>query len=255
VKNILARIPSRGMSKFFAPSENARGCAALCIVVPVLDEAATLGACLRALQPLRARGAWVVVVDGGSVDATPDIARGHADRVLQAPRGRAAQMNAGAAACVAECYLFLHADTTLPDGADQRVLNAVRAGASWGRFDVRINSPLRSLRLVETLINLRSRLSGIATGDLAMFVRSDVFAACGGFADIALMEDIELSTRLKALARPLCLKERVLTSGRRWEQHGVWRTITLMWRLRGAYFLGADPNQLAQRYGYQPRSS
>ncbi len=227
----------------------------LCIVVPVLDEAATLAPRLLALQALRQRGARLVVVDGGSADATQAIARAHADRVLQAPRGRGAQMNAGAATCTPGVYLFLHADTALPEGADQRVLDAVHAGALWGRFDVRIASAWPALRMVGTLINLRSRLSGIATGDQAMFVRGDVFRALGGFADIALMEDIELSTRLKALARPACLKPQVLTSGRRWERHGVWRTVLLMWRLRAAYFLGADPNQLALRYGYRPRAS
>jgi rSAM/selenodomain-associated transferase 2 len=227
----------------------------LCIVVPVVDEAATLAQRLLALQPLRARGAWLVVVDGGSADATAEIARAHADRVLQAPRGRGAQMNAGAAAGAAGVYLFLHADTTLPEGADQLVLDAVRAGATWGRFDVCIASRWPMLRLVAALINLRSRLSGIATGDQAMFVRGEVFRAIGGFADIALMEDIELSTRLKAIARPACMQAQVQTSGRRWERHGVWRTIWLMWRLRAAYWLGADPDRLARRYGYRPRAS
>jgi rSAM/selenodomain-associated transferase 2 len=227
----------------------------LCIVVPVLDEAATLAPPLLALQPLRERGAWLVVVDGGSADGTAEIARPHADRVLQAPRGRGAQMNAGAAAGAAGVYLFLHADTALPEGADRLLLEAVRAGATWGRFDLRIASSWPMLRLVAALINLRSRLSGIATGDQAMFVRGEVFRAMGGFADIALMEDIELSTRLKALARPACLQARVRTSGRRWERHGLWRTIWLMWRLRAAYWLGADPDQLARRYGYRPRAS
>jgi rSAM/selenodomain-associated transferase 2 len=164
-------------------------------------------------------------------------------------------MNAGAADCAAEVYLFLHADTTLPEGADQLVLDVVRAGAVWGRFDLRIASSWPSLRVVAALINLRSRLSGIATGDQAMFVRGAVFRSIGGFADIALMEDIALSTRLKTIARPACLQAQVLTSGRRWERHGVWRTIFLMWRLRAAYWLGADPNQLALRYGYRPRAS
>lgn len=227
----------------------------LCIVIPVLDEAATLADRLRTLRPLREHGARLVVVDGGSSDATLEIARAYADVALQAPRGRGAQMNAGAAACTAEVYLFLHADTHLPEDADRAVLNAVRSGAAWGRFDVRIASAHPLLRVVEALMNLRSRLSGIATGDQAMFVRGDVFAAVGGFADIALMEDIELSRRLKRVAAPECLKAQVLTSGRRWERLGVWRTVWLMWRLRAAYFFGADPAKLAQRYGYRPRAS
>lgn len=228
---------------------------ALCIVVPVLDEAASLAQRLAALAPLRARGARLVVADGGSQDGTLDIARAHADLAVQAPRGRGAQMNAGAAACPAQVYLFLHADTQLPEDADRMLLAAVQQGATWGRFDVRIDSPLPLLRVVETLMNLRSRLTGMATGDQAMFVRAEVFAQLGGFADIALMEDIDLSRRLKAMAPPACLRARVLTSGRRWERHGVWRTIWLMWRLRAAYFFGADPSQLARRYGYRPRAS
>lgn len=227
----------------------------VCIVVPVLDEAATLAQRLLALAPLRARGVRLVVVDGGSSDATLSIARAHADLALSAPRGRGAQMNAGAAASGAEVYLFLHADTALPQDADLCVLQAMGAGADWGRFDVRIASALPLLRVVAALMNLRSRVSGIATGDQAMFVRAKVFHALGGFADIALMEDIELSRRLRSRSRPACLQARVLTSGRRWESRGVWRTIWLMWRLRAAYFLGADPSRLAQAYGYGPRNS
>lgn len=225
----------------------------LAIVMPVLDEAGTLAPRLRALQALRRRGVQVVVVDGGSQDGTPAIAREHADLVLSAPRGRAAQMNAGAAACPAEVLLFLHADTALPDQADALVRRAARDPAVWGRFDVRIDSPRRALRLVEHMMNLRSRWTGIATGDQAMFVRRELFDQVGGFPDQPLMEDIALSRLLKRHARPVCLRQRVSTSARRWERHGVWRTVLLMWRLRLAYFLGADPHQLAIRYGYKPR--
>ena len=223
------------------------------IVMPVLDEAGTLSPRLRALQALRRRGVQVVVVDGGSQDGTPAIAREHADLVLSAPRGRAAQMNAGAAACPAEVLLFLHADTALPDQADALVRRAARDPSAWGRFDVRIDSPRRALRLVEHMMNLRSRWTGIATGDQAMFVRRELFDQVGGFPDLPLMEDIALSRLLKRHARPVCLRQRVSTSARRWERHGVWRTVLLMWRLRLAYFLGADPRQLAIRYGYKPR--
>lgn len=225
----------------------------LCIVMPVLDEAERLAIALRQLQPLRQRGVRVVVVDGGSRDGTLQIAREHADLALVAPRGRAAQMNAGAAACPARALLFLHADTRLPDHADALVQRAIRARCAWGRFDVHIDSPRPMLRIVERAMNLRSRITGIATGDQAMFVRHDVFTAVGGFPDIALMEDISLSGRLKRHGRPACLRERVVTSARRWERHGMWRTIWLMWRLRAAYFLGADPAQLAEQYGYTPR--
>jgi rSAM/selenodomain-associated transferase 2 len=162
-------------------------------------------------------------------------------------------MNAGAAACPAEVLLFLHADTALPEQADALVRRATRDASAWGRFDVRIDSPSRALRLVEHMMNLRSRWTGIATGDQAMFVRRDLFDQVGGFPDLPLMEDIALSRLLKRHGRPACLRERVITSARRWERHGVWRTVLLMWRLRAAYFLGADPRQLAIRYGYKPR--
>lgn len=226
---------------------------ALCIVMPVLDEARTLAPRLQALQPLRQRGVRVVVVDGGSHDDTLAIAGAFADLVLRSPRGRAAQMNAGAAACPAELLLFLHADTELPEQADALVRRALLGAQGWGRFDVRIDSPRWALRLVERLMNLRSRWSGIATGDQALFVRHELFDRVGGFPDLPLMEDIALSRALKRHGRPVCLRERVTTSARRWERHGVWRTVLLMWRLRAAYFFGADPRQLAIRYGYKPR--
>jgi rSAM/selenodomain-associated transferase 2 len=226
---------------------------ALCIVVPVLNEAASLAEFLQGLAPYRQRGVPVVVVDGGSDDDTLAVARAHADLALAAPRGRASQMNAGAAACPAEVLLFLHADTQLPEQADALVRRATLGPFAWGRFDVRIESPRLALRLVAWAMNLRSRWSGIATGDQAVFVRHDLFTQLGGYPDIPLMEDIALSRRLKQHGRPACLRERVSTSARRWEQHGVWRTVALMWRLRAAYFFGADPHQLALQYGYRPR--
>ena len=226
---------------------------ALCIVVPVLDEAQTLALRLQALQVFRQRGARVVVVDGGSQDDTLAIAKDHADLALLAPRGRAAQMNAGAAACPADVLLFLHADTALPDNADVLVRRATLGPFFWGRFDVRIASPRPLLRLVSWMMNLRSRWTGIATGDQALFVRHDLFRQIGGFPELPLMEDIAIARALKQHGRPACLKERVTTSARRWERHGVWRTIFLMWRMRAAYFFGADPRQLAIQYGYRPR--
>lgn len=226
---------------------------ALCIVVPVLDEAATLAPRLRALQPLRRRGVRLVVVDGGSRDDTLAIAQAHADLAFLAPRGRAAQMNAGAAACPADVLLFLHADTELPAGADLLVRRATLGVHAWGRFDVRIDSPRLALRLVAGMMNLRSRCTDIATGDQALFVRHELFQRIGGFPDLPLMEDIAISRELKRQGPPACLRERVSTSARRWERQGVWRTIALMWRLRAAYYFGADPRQLAIRYGYRPR--
>ncbi len=222
---------------------------ALCIVVPVLDEAHELAASLAALQPFRERGAQVVVVDGGSSDESLAIARGLADLAFVAPRGRARQMNAGAAAGSGELLLFLHADTRLPHDADALARRAVQSRHQWGRFDVTIDSPRPVMRVVEALMNLRSRWTGIATGDQALFVRRALFDQIGGFPDQPLMEDVALSTRLKRHGPPACLRERVTTSARRWERHGPWRTILLMWRLRAAYFFGADPAKLAVRYG------
>ncbi len=223
------------------------------IVMPVLHEGDTLQPALLALQPMRQRGAELVVVDGGSTDSTWALACTLADQVRLAPRGRAAQMNAGAKDCHADVLLFLHADTRLPDHADRLIAQALNAGQPWGRFDVCIDSPHPMLRVVERLMNLRSRLTGIATGDQAMFVRRDVFGGLGGFSDLPLMEDIELSKRLLKTGPPACIHVPAVTSARRWQQHGVWRTILLMWRLRLAYFLGTDPHVLALRYGYAPR--
>lgn len=220
----------------------------LAIVVPVLDEAAGIEASLRALQPLRQRGAQVIVADGGSSDGTPALAQPWADAVVAAPRGRARQMNAGAAAVpAATALLFLHADTLLPPEADRLALAALQQ-ARWGRFDVHIEGRPRMLRVVAWFMNHRSRLSGIATGDQAIFVRRADFDALGGFPEQPLMEDVELSRRLRAFGHPACLRQRVRTSGRRWESRGVWRTIFLMWRLRWRYWRGASPQALAEAY-------
>lgn len=230
----------------------------LSIVMPVLDEAAGIANALAALAPFRARGVEVIVVDGGSRDGTPELARPHVDRVLAAARGRATQMNAGAAIAHGDVLLFLHADTRLPEDADRLVREGLaRSGRglprAWGRFDVTIEGQSPLLPIVARAMNLRSRLSGIATGDQAMFVTRAAFDRVGGFPDIALMEDVVMSARLKRVSRPLCLRERVVTSGRHWETRGVARTILLMWRLRLAYFFGAKPDTLARRYGYAPR--
>jgi rSAM/selenodomain-associated transferase 2 len=223
----------------------------LSIVVPTLNEAEGITATLMPLQGLRALGHEVIVADGGSTDATAPLATTLADRVIAAPRGRARQMNAGAAAADGEALLFLHADTRLPDGA-AAVIEAALAGHVWGRFDVRIAGRPFMLHVVAALMNLRSRLTGIATGDQALFVTRAAFDAAGGFPDQPLMEDIELSRRLKRLGPPACLRARVVTSGRRWERHGVWRTILLMWRLRFDYWRGVPAARLARRYYPEP---
>ena len=225
--------------------------ASLSIVVPVLDEAAMVVAVLGELAPLRARGVELIVVDGGSTDDTVALARPHADAVIAAPRGCARQMNAGAALARGDVLLFLHADTHLPPGADlviREALTSVPSGSAWGRFDVDIDGRAGMLRVIAALMNRRSRWSGIATGDQAMFMTRAAYDAVEGVPDQPLMDDIEMSKRLGRLGRPVCVRERVTTSGRRWEQCGVWRTILLMWRLRFLYWVGVDPRRLAPKY-------
>jgi rSAM/selenodomain-associated transferase 2 len=224
----------------------------LSIIVPVLNEGESIADALDALADLRALGVEVIVVDGGSRDATVLRARARADRVIFAPRGRALQMNAGAEKACGDVLLFLHADTRLPADADHIVLNGLaRSGRGWGRFDVKIDGDSSLLVAVAWLMNVRSRLTGIATGDQAIFVRRNAFRSIGGFPAIALMEDIALSKRLKRVSRPLCLRARAVTSGRRWDKNGVVGTVLLMWRLRLAYFFGVDPKALARQYGYE----
>ena len=227
----------------------------LSIILPVLNEADGIATALQPLQASRRAQVELIVVDGGSDDDTVARAAPMCDVVLSAPRGRARQMNAGAHAARAGTLLFLHADTRLPADAVAAIGRAIDGGAQWGRFDVRIDGRHPLLHVVAALMNLRSRLTRIATGDQAIFVTRQAFARVGGFADLPLMEDIALCRALKPIARPACLRTRVTTSARRWEKHGVLRTIVLMWRLRAAYALGADPAELARDYGYRPRES
>ena len=225
--------------------------ARLSIIMPALDEGEGIVASLDALAELRGLGVEVIVVDGGSRDATVQRARMRADHVIPAPRGRAAQMNAGAAIASGDVFVFLHADTRLPREAERLVLDGLaRSGHDWGRFDVVIEGRHPVLGLVGFMMNLRSRITGIATGDQAIFVKREAFRSAGGFPEIPLMEDIALSRRLKRTSRPLCIHACAVTSGRRWENRGVLRTILLMWRLRLAYYFGADPAKLARQYGY-----
>jgi rSAM/selenodomain-associated transferase 2 len=205
---------------------------------------------LQALAPLRARGAEIIVVDGGSADETVALATSLADRVVTSARGRAFQMNAGAAFAKGDVLLFLHADTRLPPDGDCLIVEGLaQSHRKWGRFDVAIEGKHPLFPFIAASMNTRSRLTGIATGDQAMFMTREAFNASGGFPEIALMEDITLARNLKRISPPLCLRARVTTSGRRWQQRGVVRTILLMWRLRATYFFGADPEDLARRYG------
>jgi len=226
----------------------------LTIVLPVLDEAEHIETTLAALAAWRAAGVEVVVVDGGSRDDTVARARPRCDTLIEAPRGRAAQMNAGARVARGDVLLFLHADTRLPADAPALVESALAENRSaqphaWGRFDVHIEGRSRLLPVVAALMNLRSRLTGIATGDQAMFMRRAAFDAVGGFPAQPLMEDIEISRRLRrSVGRPACLRAKVRTSGRRWDRHGPWRTVLLMWRLRLLYWLGVPAERLARAY-------
>ncbi len=220
----------------------------LSIIIPSLNEAASIGHLLVSLQPLRQAGHEVILVDGGSHDDTVQIAEPLVDQLLCATAGRATQMNRGAAAANGALLWFVHADTELPAGAAEAILSGVASGAIWGRFDVRLSGSHPLLRMVAFAMNLRSRWTGIATGDQAIFVRRDRFDDLGGFPDMPLMEDIALSQRLKRMGKPLCLHLKLITSSRRWECRGICRTVVLMWWLRLAFALGVSPKRLAGWY-------
>lgn len=221
----------------------------LSVIIPTLDEAGCIVATLESLRELRCRGHEVIVADGGSRDATRALARGRADRIVCSPAGRAEQMNAGARAAVGDVLVFLHADSRLPPGADRVLLQRLAAtGSAWGRFEVQIAGAHPMLRVVERMMNWRSRLTHICTGDQGIFVRREAFEAVGAYPSQALMEDIAISARLRRLSAPLCLSERCLTSARRWESEGILRTVLLMWWLRLQYACGAAPARLARAY-------
>lgn len=216
--------------------------------MPVLNEEGGIERSLAMLQAWRRAGAELVVVDGGSTDRTRALAAPLCDRLIAAPRGRAAQMNAGAAASSGRLLLFLHADTSLPRAARDLLEDCARGPETWGRFDVHLDGRHRFLPVIAALMNWRSRVTEVATGDQAIFVTRALFERCGGFPALPLMEDIALSKRLRRLQPPRCLRARVTTSGRRWEQGGVLRTVLLMWGLRLAYFVGVDAGRLARWY-------
>ena len=227
----------------------------LSVIVPVWMEAASVADTLRALQPIRARGHEVIVVDAGSRDRTAELARPLCDRLVVSGKGRAVQMNAGAAVARGDVFLFLHADTRLPDNALDHLAEFARSHRAWGRFNVRLSGQRPTFRVIAWFMNQRSRLTGICTGDQAMFVRRDAFEALAGFHPMPLMEDVELSRRLCLVSRPFCIKEPVVTDSRRWEEHGAWRTIFLMWRLRWRYWRGESPESLAQIYRSDVRNA
>jgi rSAM/selenodomain-associated transferase 2 len=221
----------------------------LSIVMPVLNEAADIEAVLRHLQTLRRRGHEIILVDGGSTDQTPMLAANLADRVLSSHPGRAVQMNHGAAAAGGKVLLFLHADTLLPAHCDRLIAEMLAQDTEgWGHFDIQLSGRSFVFKIIGFCMNVRSRITGIATGDQAIFVSRGLFNSIGGYPPIALMEDIALSRRLRRHRRPYCLSAKVISSSRRWEQHGICRTVVKMWWLRLRYFLGADPDKLAKHY-------
>ncbi|MDZ7851106.1 MAG: TIGR04283 family arsenosugar biosynthesis glycosyltransferase [Halomonas sp.] len=228
----------------------------LSIIIPTLNEAGTIETLLFELRSCQAgdekdcceAGVEVVVVDGGSHDDTIARARPMASKIIVTAPGRARQMNAGAREARGPLLLFLHADTRLPEGADRLVERALSGAHCWGRFDIRLEGRHPILPVIAAAMNLRSRLTGIATGDQALFMTRDAFDAVGGFPDQPLMEDIEISCRLKRLSPPACLRDKVISSGRRWDQNGAWATIRLMWQLRWRYWRGASADDLAREY-------
>lgn len=220
----------------------------IAIIIPTRNEAGNIVATLTDLAPLRADGHALIVVDGGSTDTTCALARPLADQILICAPGRARQMNLGAACAQADLLWFVHADTRIPPQAIAALQTVATEGCTWGRFDIRLSGTRWPLRIVERMMNWRSRLTGIATGDQGIFVARTAFDAAGGFPTIALMEDIALTDLLRHRCRPHCVQVPLITSSRRWERHGVWRTVMLMWRLRLAYALGASPTRLARSY-------
>ncbi|MBG7601652.1 MAG: TIGR04283 family arsenosugar biosynthesis glycosyltransferase [Gammaproteobacteria bacterium] len=220
------------------------------IIIPVLNEATCIESTLNRMQPMRKRGHQIILVDGGSQDNTVALAEPLVDSLLYSTAGRAVQMNTGAAAASGDIIWFVHADTLMIPDTDVLLKNALYDSAKkWGRFDIRLSGDVKALRIIERMMNWRSRLSGIATGDQGIFIHHETFERIGGFANIPLMEDIEISKRLKrAAGRPLCLPRKLTTSSRRWEKNGMLPTIILMWRLRLAYWMGANPVDLAGQY-------
>ena len=219
------------------------------VIIPTLNEAGCIQSTLEPLQPLRSRGHEIILVDGGSSDATCALGQPLVDRVLQSPPGRARQMRAGAAVASGRLLWFLHADSHIPPHADTLILETLgRMHADWGRFDISLTDTHPLLKCVAWSMNLRSRLTGIATGDQGIFVRRTLYDRVGGIPAIPLMEDISFSRSLKRYSRPCRVTQTLGTSPRRWHAHGILRTIVTMWGLRLGYFAGISPERLAKYY-------
>ena len=223
--------------------------ARISIVIPALNEAGCITRTLDKLQAMRRRGHELIVVDGGSTDNTLAVSEALADQLIQSPQGRASQMRAGAAAANGSVIWFLHADTVPVNNADVLILSALEQHESrWGRFDVLFSSDRLVFKMIALLMNYRSRLSGIATGDQGIFIARTLYEQVGGIPDIPLMEDIALSRILKHYSRPFVINQKLTSSPRRWEKYGIAKTILKMWGLRFAYFVGIDPVLLAKYY-------
>lgn len=217
------------------------------VIIPVLNEEKTILSLLQDLQSCRQEGHELIVVDGGSKDQTMLIARELSDKVISASKGRAMQMNAGAAQAKNEILWFLHSDTKI-SGEEIKIIQSSLKDKVWGRFNIKLSGTNVLFRVIETMINIRSYISGIATGDQGIFVKRDIFESVNGYTDIPLMEDIDLSKKLKNIKRPVCLSSVLITSSRRWENKGIIVTVLLMWRLRFLYWLGVSPVILAEHY-------
>jgi len=221
----------------------------LSVIIPTLNEAGCIQSTLQPLQPLRARGHEIILVDGGSNDATCDLGLPFVDQLLQSPSGRAEQMRTGASAAHGHILWFLHADSHIPPHADVMIMEALdRTHTDWGRFDITFGDSHSLLKTVAWSMNLRSRLTGIATGDQGIFVRRSLYDRVGGLPPIPLMEDISFSRSLKRYSRPCRVTRTLGTSPRRWHTHGILRTIVTMWGLRLGYFAGISPERLAKYY-------
>jgi rSAM/selenodomain-associated transferase 2 len=218
------------------------------IIIPVLNEAEHIADTLISLASYRSQGHEVVVIDGGSNDDTVSISQQYADRVLRSDAGRAMQMNSGIDEASGDALLFLHADTRLPADAVAKLIHALEDGYFWGRFNVRLSGKHFMFRIIERMMNLRSCITGIATGDQAIFVSHESIEIVGAYPRLTLMEDIVFSKRLRELGRPACIRQQVVTSSRRWEDKGILRTMLLMWRLRLLFFLGVPADRLARQY-------
>lgn len=215
------------------------------IIIPTLNEEQTIASCLLPLQPLRSN-CEIIIVDASQ----PIMNYPHAylaDKIIHSTKGRARQMNIGASHASGEILIFLHADTYLPEHALQLIEQHL-VNKQWGRFDIRLSGGHSMLKVIAWMMNHRSRLTGIATGDQVIFATKEAFDTVGHYPEIALMEDIALSKALKKISPPACLSAKVTSSGRRWKHYGIVRTILLMWSLRLRYFFGADPQLLAELY-------